>query len=117
MKRTLFTIISILLFVSTVYLPLSYAQDYTKWGLPEGATARLGKGWISDVTYSPDGKLLAVASPIGIWLYDVHSGQELKLITGHTGRVYSVVFSPDGQTLASGSADQRVRFETRAIVR
>ena len=31
--------------------------------------------------------------------------------------IYSVAFSPDAQTLASGSADKRVRFETRSIVR
>ena len=31
--------------------------------------------------------------------------------------IYSVTFSPDVQTLASGSADKRVRFETRSIVR
>ena len=67
--------------------------------------ARFGKSGIEDVTYSPDGKLLAVASTIGIWLYDAHSGQELSLITGHTGRVNSVSFSPDGKTLASGSVD------------
>ena len=72
--------------------------------------ARLGKGAINDVTYSPDGKLLAVASEIGIWLYDVHSGQELNLITGHTDWVLSVSFSLDGQTIASGSWDNTIRL-------
>ena len=32
------------------------------------------------------------------------------LITqGHTGRVLSIAFSPDGATIASGSADQTIR--------
>ena len=35
----------------------------------------------------------------------------------HLKKIYNVAFSPDAQTLASGSADQRVRFETRSIVR
>jgi WD40 repeat protein len=31
-------------------------------------------------------------------------------LTGHTDSVYAVAFSPDGHTLASGSADQTVRL-------
>ena len=58
----------------------------------------------------PDGTLLAVASSIGIWLYDTATAQEVTLLTGHTGRVYSVVFSPDGTTLASGSGDDTLRL-------
>ena len=49
----------------------TFAQDYTQWGLPEGAKMRLGKGRLSgSIAYSPDGTRLAVASNIGIWLYD-----------------------------------------------
>ena len=86
-------------------------EPYTQWGLPEGAKARLGKGRITgNVTYSPDGTRLAVASSIGIWLYDVQTGEELDLLTGHTDSVNSVSFSPDGETLASGSWDYTVRL-------
>ena len=42
-------------------------------------------------------------------------GRELRAhtdthFTGHTSNVYSVAFSPDGTTLASGSADTTIRF-------
>ena len=42
-----------------------------QWNLPKDAKTRLGKGSINEIQYSPDGQFLAVASGIGIWLYDV----------------------------------------------
>ena len=95
-----------------VLFPLStFAQDYTRLGLPEGAKARLGKGHITgNITYSPDGTRLGVASSIGIWIYDAHTGEELALLTGHTEDVSGVLFSPDGSTLASWSLDYTVRL-------
>ena len=92
------------LFISILFLQTTFAQDYTRWSLPEGAKARLGKGAIEEsLVFSPDGTRLAVASSIGIWLYDTHTGAEVALLTGHTGPVISVAFSPDGNTLASGN--------------
>ena len=97
-------------FVTLVFTTNSLAQDYTQWNLPEGVKARLGKGWIDEIAYSPDGTRLAVAGSIGIWLYDVQTGEELDLLTGHTSTVDSVSYSPDGNTLASGSDDKTVRL-------
>ena len=100
-----------LLLISALFPQRSFAKDYTRWGLPEGAKVRLGKGWISgNIAFSPDGALLAVASSIGIWLYDATTGTEVNLLTGHTSSVKSVAFSPDGTTLASGSWDTTVRL-------
>ncbi len=84
----------------------TFAQDYTQWGLPEGAKMRLGKGILSgSISYSPDGTRLAVASTIGIWLYDTATYQEVALPTEHAFWVSDVAFSPDGQTIASASSD------------
>ena len=87
------------------------AEALSQSNLPEGTKARLGKGRIFDVAYSPDGKRLAVASSIGVWLYDAETGEELDLLTGHAyyawvegyvqPYVRNVSFSPDGQTLLS----------------
>ena len=95
-----------------LFLCSSPAQDYTKLGLPEGAKARLGKGTINGITYSPDGTRLAVAGSIGIWLYDTATLQEVNLLTGHTGPVECVAFSSDGRLLASGGgySDWKVRL-------
>ena len=63
------------------------SDDYQKWHLPEGAIARLGKGRISNrdgaIAFSPDGQRFAVASGIGIWIYDVATSRELALLAGH----------------------------------
>ncbi|MYC70404.1 MAG: hypothetical protein F4X17_06805, partial [Gemmatimonadetes bacterium] len=82
--------------------------DYTTWHLPEGVIARLGKGRVEGMAFSPDRQVLAVASRIGIWLYDVETYRELALLTEHTGGVSSVSFSSDGSLLASGSGDGTV---------
>ena len=84
------------------------SQQYTQSNLPEGATARLGKGSVGAVQYSPDGTRLAVVSSVGIWLYGTATYEEIALLTGHTDWIGTVSFSPDGTTLASGSQDKTV---------
>ena len=84
--------------------------DYSQWQLPENAKLRLGKGLLHDIKYTPDGKRIAVATSIGIWIYDAQTGEELALLTGHTGRVTSLGFPADGRFLASGSFDKTVRL-------
>ncbi len=81
--------------------------DYPTWHLPDGAMIRIGKGRISGgdkaVAFSSDGQSLAVASGIGVWLYDVSPLRKRALFTGHRRAVNAVAFSPDGTILASGS--------------
>ena len=103
-----------LLLVGVLFAQESRAEDYTRFSLPEGALARLGKGRIGSgdraVAYSPDSTRIAVASDIGIWLYNAATGAEVALLTGHASWVRSVSFSLDGQTLASASDDKTVRL-------
>ena len=108
--RTKYLFVIWLFFTSIPFLSNALAQDYNQWGLPEGATARLGKGSVTDIAYSRDGSRLGVAGSIGVWLYDARTGKELALLTGHTSKVLSVSFSPDGNTIASGSWDSTIRL-------
>ena len=106
--------ISTLLFISILFLPDTFAQDYTRWELPEGAKMRLGKGEIANreghltdigrarsYHFSPDGTRLAVISLIGIWVYDVQTGKELTLaIERMNGATDDVALNPNWQTFA-----------------
>lgn len=109
MKTIRFSIFTLLI-IFTCTLPDVFAQDWTQMRLPEGARARLGKGGVGEVRYSPDGNLLAVANAVGIWIYDARSFVELDLLIGHTEGIRSIAFSPDGRTLASSSYDETFRL-------
>lgn len=108
MQIRLFSTFLTLVLFSIVLLSNTFAQDYTQWELPEGAIARLGKGGISEIQYSSDNRFFAVASTIGIWIYDTVTLQEALLFTGNMGGISCMSLSPDRRTLVSGSGDGTV---------
>ena len=101
-------IVAALLMLLVLLLPTAHTREYTQMNLPEGAVARLGKGWLDAVKYSPDGTQLAVMTTIGVWLYDTAAHREVALLTEHKDRALSMAFSPDGKLLASGNEDGTV---------
>ena len=95
------------------YSMKTYFPDFTQVSLPKTC---LGKGTIIDSQFSPDGTRLAVASSIGTWIYNVRTAEDVHLFIGNTDDVHSpsfipdfspltsvksVIFSPDGCTLAA----------------
>ena len=110
MKKTVFSICLAFTFLLLLSQLNSFAEDTTRWRLPEGATARLGKGSIIQIAYSLDGKHLAAAGSAGIWIYDMTTYREVALLTEYTGPISSISFSPDGKTIVSGSDDGNVRL-------
>lgn len=83
-------------------------------------------GGISRITFSPEGRTLAVgrrvAPPlpsrseiqrvpeVAVSLYDAETGQLRHTLGGHAGDVYALAFSPDGHTLATGGHDYKIRL-------
>ncbi|MCF4967678.1 nSTAND1 domain-containing NTPase [Nostoc sp. CMAA1605] len=74
----------------------------------------LHNSWVTSVSFSPDGEVLASASAdntIHLWRSD---GKLLNTLTGHSDGVNSVTFSPDGEILASASADGTIKLWNRS---
>ena len=57
---------------------------------------------IRGISYSPDGKELAVACRLGIWVYNTEQNTEVVLLKNRDDQVFSVSYSPDGNILAAG---------------
>jgi len=65
--------------------------------------ARWGKGNVaSGLAYSPDGKLLAMGSSIGVYLYDTETQKVVRFLDTNDW-VSSIAFSPNGETMAVNS--------------
>ena len=77
-------------------------ENYPQWNLPKEAKLRLGKGGMRNIQFSPNGTQLAVGSTMGIWIYDVQTGNEISLLPNMRGEV---TYSPDGHFIASGGED------------
>ena len=116
MKNRLFSIFLMPFLVSTFYLPNTFAQNPTRWSLPEGAVARFGKGPATKtITFSPDGTQFGVGWKTGVWLYDAETYQEVALFTGGLSEIWTFDFSRDGATLViSGSTTSSVSVRSQA---
>lgn len=61
--------------------------------------ARIGHGRLYDAVWSPDGKYLAAATGVGVYLYDGTSLEEIRLIDVNEPSTV-IAFSPDGSRIA-----------------
>lgn len=82
------------------------------WAWPSG-TAHCVLGSIDTrfpFVWAPDGQLLLSDLDNTLQLWDVPSGTLKRALARHPSEVYKMVFSPDGQTLASACRDENVRL-------
>ena len=65
-----------------------------------------GPRYFIPLAFSPDGNMLASASPENTFsLWDIEAGERIALFTGHTAPVSALTFSPCGQFLVSVDRD------------
>jgi len=65
---------------------------------------------VSSIAFSPDGKILAFTDPIEIKLWDIEKKEIVATLDGHTQAVRTVIFTPDGKKIISGSIDTTVKL-------
>jgi WD40 repeat protein len=61
------------------------------------------------ISFSPDGRVLALGNQDLVQLWDVATDQEIRRLLGHRDRITATAFSPDGKTVLSASRDNTVR--------
>jgi WD40 repeat protein len=86
------------------------------WDLATGKRKSIAKYDVSSIAFTPDSKMLAVASK-SVRLYDLATGKEKAFLSGHEEWVTAVAFSPDGKTLASASMDKTVKLWDVALAK
>jgi WD40 repeat protein len=66
---------------------------------------------VTAVAFAPDGKtVLTGSADKTARLWDVATGREIRVVSGHSDRVTAVAFAPDGKTVLTGSADKTARL-------
>lgn len=80
------------------------------WDVASGKKSKVSQQLTpTAIALSPGGRVLAVAAGNNILLWDVATQKQLRVLTGHSDRVTSVAFAPEGLTLASASDDDVVK--------
>jgi len=92
---------------------LSASNDGTMkvWDVESGEVAHtFQENQVWSAAFSPDGSKFLMGGEGIVKLFDTSGGQEMHTFNGHSGRVYSVVFSPNGKEALSGGHDGTIKM-------
>jgi WD40 repeat protein len=71
---------------------------------------RIGNGTINMLRVSPDGKSIALAGSLGVWLYNAQNMELLAHLYKNAGFVNDIAWSPKGQYLAVANSNGTVQI-------
>ena len=94
MNRTFLTLIAILAIISTLHISNTFAQEEPR--------TLIQTRYLKNIAFSPDSKTLASLENNKVNLWDVATGKEKFTLQKSNNQFYSLAFSPDGNTLATG---------------
>ena len=89
---------------------LSWAQDETTETLELPLRGPydeiiLGIGRLDGIAFSPDGQTFATVGSMGVFLWDIDSGQPARHVLSDNNLRSSITFSPNGQMLCAADSD------------
>ncbi|MYI93226.1 WD40 repeat domain-containing protein [Candidatus Poribacteria bacterium] len=93
---------------STEIFQIPKNTEYPRWELPDEAKMRLGKGRINTIKFSADGNRFAVATSIGVWIYDAQSGSIISMLKGERQDILDVAFSKDGNNVLGANTSGQI---------
>ena len=73
-----------------------------------------GRGIINSLAYSPDGSVLAIASSLGVYLYDAETLADLGKVAASPG-ASKVAFSPNGEFMAILHGGEYFGYQTELV--
>lgn len=65
---------------------------------------------VSNVAFTPDSKRIVLSGDTAVKVWDVESGNLIATMSGHTGPIWSLALSHEGERLATGSEDHTTRI-------
>lgn len=91
------------------------------WNLASGEkelTLNTKSTWMRDLAWCPDDSWIAVSGsnggqsslPMPVRRFDPKTGAELTPLTGHSGAIFGISFSPNGKLLVGGGYDRRLHL-------
>jgi len=92
---------------------LSASNDGTVkvWNVKSGKAAHtFQENQVWSAAFSPDASKFLMGGESIVKLFDANNGKEISTFNGHSGRVYSVAFSPNGKEALSGGHDGTIKM-------